>query len=305
MKLTEVIQQEYSSLEKTKELVRNRRNDTDILQLINQYICWIDEVNEKRLGSKHEIAYALAEEILLSQKERYTYTHASILSILLSEYEKIPFFKMSGLFLSAIINQKENPNYEKEDSNYEKEDLNNKKENLNYEKEDQNSQKESISSCTLFLQDTQEYLNHVGYRNNGAHIIIEGNVNSSVCEEMKNGFVEIKGDVGAFACMRMSGGKVHIHGNAKHTFCQNLLGGEVILDGSVKSSFGEYSFKDMKGGNVIVKKNVDCIANVLGGTVHIYGNVNHAHGISDSSVIIGKPRGEEIKEKNKEEKREK
>ena len=94
----------------------------------------------------------------------------------------------------------------------------------------------------------------IGKKNDGKSIIIYGNVNNSVGEEMKSGSIEVFGDVGLFSGSSMGGGLIKIHGNAGHSVGFAMKGGEIHLNGDyISISRNKFGGNIYHKGRLIVK----------------------------------------------------
>ncbi len=217
MKLDDIINKNYASIEQ-KIVLPPKNQTTQGIKIIVEAYKKLEEYKTSDFENKIDL------------HQRYTYLRKKIInkmdiknifpdeitqfSSLLTEFKDRPFFLITGLFLSALIN------YHHEKTRYE-------------------------GTYTLLMNDLPVELDFVGFYNkSNLHII--GNLGKYTCHTMSKGTVFIEGNTSLFLGTAMSGGIISLHGETGEILCPNMMGGKVTIHKTAKKGIGY----QMEGGTI-------------------------------------------------------
>lgn len=113
-------------------------------------------------------------------------------------------------------------------------------------------------------------VDHLGYRNDGTDLLIEGETGDRTGERMQSGTVGVAGAVGDRAGMEMEGGHLVVGEEAGMSLGRWMRDGRITCEGGAGDDVGA----EMRGGKIAVKDDVGDQAGYMmeGGSLDIYGD---------------------------------
>ena len=224
MKLENEIQKEYETV---KEEIKKSISHPNNAKLIDAYQDYIKECKEKSvsLNLQGDNTYYRTALTMMKKREYFPEEITNLCFEFISE--EVEKYRV-GLFLSAAIN-----------NHYVK--------NRNV-----NTQKIDYKIVTEHFSRAGSIFNSLGIDNNGANILIIGNVSVSLGARMKKGSIYVKGNASSTVGFRMSGGSIHITGDiddAVYTTGYEMSGGKIVVDGTIQPPLSDRSLL-MKGGEI-------------------------------------------------------
>ncbi len=208
MNLTKIIGEEYAQAEEIKiAKAQTVPFDERMIKVYEEFL---------KLAAQNAVKHHLriARRIIQTAKINYSSEHITILCGYLSKYEEDNSFESTGDFLSELIN-------------------------IHYE------QTQYSGKYIIFLKDIQTEIENLGSENNGADILVIGNVGDHLASKM-------------FA------GKITVEGNAKSSVGYEMRGGTVSVK-NAKNLVGSH----MKNGKLYLKEAEEISDKFIGGEIHI------------------------------------
>ncbi len=231
MKLREQIEKEYADLQE-KEIIKDTfTNKSPGLNLIlEKYEKFFSPTVTFLSGSERMYKYAKS----LIKNVDFTKEDITHFSFHLEKFTNHLFFGEVGIFISALINQ----NYE-----------------IN------RSQKEYI----LHTSATEKLINRIGYENNGAHILVVGNVGDFTAHGMRRGKITVQGKAESHLGYFIEGGILEIEQARCFLGCQ-MNGGKIYVNHA-----GGMVGHGMHSGEIHIKTDYASFGEEVKGTIFYRG----------------------------------
>ncbi|MEM2934136.1 MAG: hypothetical protein QXL78_04335 [Methanocellales archaeon] len=174
-------------------------------------------------------------------------------------------FTHSGVFLSLLVNESEDSEFELE-----------LEERINY------MGKENRKKITI-KGDVGSYL---GYYMQGGEIIVQGSAGSRAGSCMNGGRIIIKGEAGDWLGESMQNGEIIVEGSAGAGVGFNMAGGRIIIKGDTSHSLGY----GMRAGEIIIEGNAGpgTGGNMLGGEIWVKGKIESLGAAKAGRIYEGK-----------------
>ncbi len=227
MKLTDTIKKEYEHVEK-KEVhtltVPKTQNVDTLLDLYTemQQDTLFNTTKSRIFAGEYDTdeAYNYIEEQIkhrvINKKLSYTSEDITSFSFQVTRIKSKHTISQLGLFLSSLVN--ENFRRKKIESPY-----------LIYTRDEKNN------SDPFLL-----HVDFLGYKNNGANVLIFGTIGNGLCTRMSKGIVTVEGTCKdgfsetPFICSEMRGGSFTINGDVFASCGYLMKGGSITINGEVK-----------------------------------------------------------------------
>jgi len=203
--LEKTIKEEYSDIDYNvkKEL---QVDDTIQKDILKQYNIWLREANDIHDSQQTEestflliYVYNKARDLLKKNVQSYTAEDITKFSTSVKKPKNYrPEFwakYQSGLFLSALINVHAERTLQEELT----------KNSLHIEFQQENN------SYLLITPEFEESPNLIGFQNERAHILVQGDVGKCCGSRMSGGSITIQGIAGSYLGEYMNGGKITVH----------------------------------------------------------------------------------------------
>ncbi len=239
MKLTEITNEEYASLEeKNKQKVLHKNSTVEMLVDIfeNEAYYKIKETLDTLDGLLNTQTICLSNQLQKITSEIYSLyltcfpkkivnkirseDITAFSSELINLQDRDDFFCI-GPFLSAIINQ-------------------------------HNSFKKPKEEYLLLINELNIPISGIAWKNT-AHVRVIGNVGNSACYEMTGGSVNIIGNAEDYLGSNVCNGKIRVSGNCGVGCGWEMKNGEITIDGDVDSLIGAR----MIGGRININGEID------------------------------------------------
>ncbi len=216
MKLENILKENYEDIEgKIVETLNNKTDEIGTI-LLKQYEEWLDDLTRQECKMSRDCDLALSK--LCFYEGEYSAEDITNFAIKLHLFEERQKFSLSGIFLSTLIN-------------------------VHYK------YTETKEPYKLILTHIDTRFTKIGMQNEGAEILVIGNVGSALGYEMKKGNITINGDCDECAGYFMEGGILTVQ-NAGPFFADELSGGIIkartvdslspnILKGEIHVAEGE------------------------------------------------------------------
>ncbi len=238
--LTELLQSEYADIEEiTKREIKQSSQYGVIQTLFEKWIDYLsDDKNRDARGDNLISAYHSAKLLLLTNSLDYTQGDITTLSITMpSLRENQEYYwhilELGGMFLSALTN-------------------------VHYEKTQEKEQyliiTKTFEGQGIFGGEDYTGPNYIGFRNDGATIFVEGNVDENLGRDMNSGKIIVNGNANNKIGIHLRNGEIHIKkGCEKITICKkvNMLG-KIYIDGEIKNSH----FTEYYSGHEVIHKGI-------------------------------------------------
>ncbi len=240
MKLTDTLENEYSSLSQEKQVMYKQAGEID--KIIPLYENWLSYMNSegKQKGFYH-VGYSSALE-RIATLAAFSQEDISQMGIHLIAYQDSKYFRESGYFLSALINTHQ-------------------------------ERTRSTETYILSINHLQKRISNICYKHNGGIVLVNGNVDDNTCSEMKRGIVHIKGSTNLYCGQEMRGGLVFIEGFVTDFLASKMKDGGIIVSGDVGYIGNSGSCSFMTGGFIHIKGNARNISfGQMGGSVLVCGD---------------------------------
>ncbi len=204
MKLTELLTENYKDIEK-KDILKTNSVDTSLALNLLLEKCEEFFSPVEGFSTESDRMYKYAKKLV--RKLHFTKEDITHFSFHLEKFISEIFFGQVGLFISALINQdyEINKTVEKEITQSEKKSV------IPYqEKSAIESQEKSIiksqETYIIHTMVTEKYIDRIGYENNGANILVVGNVGDFTAHGMNNGTITVQGKAESHFGYFMQGG---------------------------------------------------------------------------------------------------
>ncbi len=223
MKLTETLQKEYSDIEEViKREIKQSSHYGIIQSLFEKWIDYItDEKNHDARGDHLISAYHSAKLLLLANSFDYSQGDITTLSIAMpSLRENRDYYwnilELGGMFLSALTN-------------------------VHYEKTQEKEQyliiTKTFEGQGIFGGEDYTGPNYIGFRNNGATIFVEGNVDENLGKEMNKGKIIVNGNANRNIGISLGNAEIHIKKGCKEIDIGRKVNmiGKIYIDGEIEN----------------------------------------------------------------------
>ncbi len=260
MKLTDALNQEYESVERTIQSQTVSTSSKDAVQKITKMY---ESILEKKLYSGD--AKSMTNSRLNILRTKYSIEDITAFSQTLKKYTKEESFQeLTGRFLTRIIMK----HYEKEPTERE---------------------------YVLVLKDIDCTINNLGISLDGPNIVVLGNVGRNLGMVMKSGSIKIIGNAEELVGFEMTGGSIIVEGNTEKFTGATMMGGKIFIKGNTDSGLG----LNMRNGEISVDGTIGSIGrNITGGKIYNKGKLYYPQ-IFDNEEWNKKIK-EELKIMNKE-----
>ncbi len=191
----------------------------------------------------------------------YTPEDITTFSVCLHEFETMPILEKAGAMLSALINY----HYKKTKT----EERVEKREGEGEQKRKEEEWEKEEEKYLLVTSHLEKRLDYLGWKNDGAHIRIRGDVGDGAGAQMKNGSLIIEGSAKSFLGSSMRDGFIEVFQNAEDMIGYHMHGGEIDLHKNAMSvGTGMYD------GYIIVRGDISRSAGteMEGGRIDILGS---------------------------------
>ncbi len=184
MKLTDTIKTEYADISQTEISELKKNKNASALEEI--YEMWLDEFKQiENMQYDPDIQNSSARGMILASKIQYSPLDITHLSLIIDEgkEERDYLHKFSGSFFSTLIN-------------------------MHYKKT------KTTEVYTLFTTGSatneKTGLDFIGFQNDGATILVKGDVGENLADQMHSGKIIIEGKVGGEIGLNMTFGHIEI-----------------------------------------------------------------------------------------------
>ena len=208
MKLTSLIQTEYSDISAMQELSLKTKDSPMRIKMNSTFCEWLSLINSKGIWKQGTTAFFYRTlGIIQGNKIACGIEDISAFCFDLLEYESAEHFTYAGTFLSALIRL-----YEEKNTN--------------------------VQTYYLYTEHLVKNLDFIGDENLESEIIIHGNAGYSLGQKMRSGFITVLGNCGDCAGYGMQAGTLKVQ-NAGERLGFYATGGKIIVQKNAGKNVGD------------------------------------------------------------------
>ncbi len=241
--LTKILEEEYGTVKADRISPIHISSNENVQKLLNAYDTWLSEgANYSHSLSVHKI---LSTQAITSED-------ITAFCFGLSLFEERSIFKLTGKFLSELVNQ--------------------------------HFMKTQTERYLLVTKHLIKPISYLGEETNGADIFIDGPGGNVCCQNMHTGTVSFTGDVQDRLGYGMMGGTIIVEKNARDEVGAEILDGLIIVKGSSRNRVARYG----KRGNIYIgtDASIPYGEDLVDGRIRVYCRENQIEFAKEKGVLF-------------------